>query len=201
MSEILPTSVKRLIHALSRLPGVGQRTATRYALSLVRDGAGRMDELLGAIDDVRREVVLCSSCYGLASGDDLCSICRDAGRDPAVVCVLESVADQMAVEASCQFQGRYFVCHRLISPLKGIGPEENHLDLLLARAARGELGEVIVATPMSTDGETTATFLKRAMVEWGVPVTRLASGVPVGGTIEYLDQLTLARALQNRQEL
>jgi len=150
---------------------------------------------------VKQEVTLCSSCYGLASGDELCSVCRDPGRDPAVVCVLESVADQMAVEASGQFHGRYFVCHRLISPLKGIGPEENHLDRLLSRAAGGELGEIIVATPMSTDGETTATFLKRAMMQWGVPVTRLASGVPVGGTIEYLDQLTLARALQNRQEL
>lgn len=200
MAELLPPSVKRLVQVFSRLPGVGQRTATRFVLALVRDGQDKMGDFVAALSDCMGEVTLCPRCHGLSTGAQSCGICGDPNREADVLCVVESVADQLAMESAGQFRGHYFILHRLLSPLKGIGPEEIGLPDLLDRAGRGELKEVIVATPMTTDGETTATYLKRSLQQRGVPVSRLASGVPVGGAIEYLDQLTLARALQNRQQ-
>jgi len=201
MPEILPKSIQRLIRTFAKLPGVGNRTAMRFALFLLGKGDQQMDELARSIDEVRASVRLCSSCFALAEKGDLCELCQEPSREAQTVCVVEGIADLIAVENAGLYRGKYFVLHKLLSPLKGVGPKELHFDRLLQRVREERVQELILATPLTTDGEATATWLGRALASEKIKVTRLAAGVPVGGSIEYLDRVTLSRALQDRKDL
>ena len=201
MSAALPPSVEDLIRHLSRLPGVGRKTATRLAFHLVnhrQDLAPRLAEALGAMAE---RVTLCTSCFNI-SESTRCPICSDPVRaEASSLCVVEGVTELQAVEDSGSFHGRYHVLHGLLSPMKGVGPQELRLDLLPARCREEGLAEVVVATSLTSDGETTALYIKRLLAGNGVSVTRLASGVPFGGTIEFMDSVTLGKALQDRRPL
>lgn len=200
MAETLPRTIQRLIKVLSKLPGVGNRTAMRYALHLVRTGRETLLELASAVTEVAQKVKLCERCFALTEDSSVCQICDDPRRADGRICIVEGFGDVIALESAGLFGGRYFVLHKLLSPLKGIGPEELRIDRLMARVKAESIEEVVLATPLTTDGETTATYLSRILTGAGARVTRLASGVPVGGSIEYLDHMTLTRAFQDRKD-
>lgn len=193
-------SLENLIERLCGLPAIGPKSAQRIALhllSLPRDDAV---ELAKAIVDVKEKVRFCSVCFNI-SEDDLCSICRDPRRDQAVICVVEEPRDVIAIERSGSFRGRYHVLGGAISPIDGIGPDELRFTELLARLRKGEVDEIIVATNPNAEGEATALYLAQLIGPLGVRVTRIASGLPVGGDLEYADEVTLGRALEGRKEL
>jgi len=189
-----------LVKVFSKLPGVGTRTAMRFVIHLVREGSARMSELADALSEVVANVRLCDRCFGLTDTEDTCDICVDPSREGATLCIVEGIGDLLALEATGQYRGRYFVLHRLLSPLKGVGPEELRLGHLQKRIKDEGIVEVVLGTPLTADGETTATFISRILAADNVRVTRLAAGVPVGGAIEYLDRMTLTRAFQDRKD-
>lgn len=201
MPDILPKSVQRLIKMFSKLPGVGNRTAMRFALYMLTQGRDSLHELARSLDEVARNVKLCPDCFALTESSELCDTCSDVNRDKTTICVVEGIGDLIAIENAGLYEGRYFVLHKLLSPLKGIGPAELHFDRLVERVRRDGVKELILATPLTTDGEATATWLSRAMAGENLRITRLAAGVPVGGSIEYLDRVTLSRALQDRKQI
>ena len=194
----LPEPLERLIQELSRLPGIGPKTAQRLAFHLLRVDRVRADALAAAVLDVKARIGYCSRCYNIAEGP-LCAICSSPRRDPSVICVVESAFDVLAIERTSEFSGLYFVLHGVISPIDGIGPEQIHVGHLLARVQDEAVAEVIVATDADIEGEATALYLQRALTPLGVRVTRPAHGLPVGGDLEYADELTLARALSGRR--
>lgn len=196
----LPGALQRLIQELSRLPGVGPKTAQRLAFHLLRTDRQRVDALGGAILDLRATITFCPRCFNIAEGG-LCSICASSRRDQAVICVVESPLDLLAVERTGEYGGLYHVLHGVISPIDGVGPEEIHLPELVQRVVRDGVQEVIVATNADIEGEATAVYLQRALAETGARVTRPAHGLPVGGDLEYADELTLARAISGRRPL
>ncbi len=200
MAETLPRTIQRLVKVLAKLPGVGSRTAMRYALHLVRAGEVSLLEVATAVTDVAESVEFCDRCFALTENTNVCQICNDPLRADGRICIVEGFGDVIALESTGLFGGRYFVLHKLLSPLKGIGPEELRIDRLMSRIKAEKITEVVLATPLTTDGETTATYLSRILTQAGARVTRLASGVPVGGSIEYLDHMTLTRAFQDRKE-
>ena len=185
--------------ALSRLPGIGAKTATRRTFFLLHAAPEIAKELAAALGDVHERVRLCSVCCTMTEPDP-CRLCADPRRDDRIVCVVESVPSQIAIERTGEFRGRYHVLHGVLSPLDGIGPEDLHLRELMVRVAAG-LDEIIVATNPSVEGEATAFYIQRLARPFGVKVTRIASGVPIGSDLEYADQVTLARALSGRREL
>jgi recombination protein RecR len=198
--------LKRLLLLLSRLPGVGEKTAARYALFLLVADESLSRELGAEIALLRDRVAPCSRCNNLADhpedgGDALCAICTDNKRDAAILCVVGRVQDLFAIERAGTMRGRYFVLGRLLSPLEGVGPDELPMGKLLTLIERERVREVIVATPPSVDGEATALLLKRELAPRGLRLTRIASGVPHGGDLEYADPITMGRALAGRQEL
>jgi len=194
----LPEPLERLIQELSRLPGIGPKTAQRLAFHLLRADRQRADSLAQAIGDVKARIGYCERCYNIAEGS-LCAICLSSRRDASVLCVVESALDVLAVERTSEFNGLYFVLHGVISPIDGIGPDQLHIPKLLERVRAEEVTEVIVATDADIEGEATAVYLQRALMPLGTTVTRPAHGLPVGGDLEYADELTLARALAGRR--
>jgi recombination protein RecR len=190
--------LERLIQELSRLPGIGPKTAQRLAFHLLRADRQRAESLAQAIGDVKARIGYCERCYNIAEGS-LCAICASPRRDASVLCVVESALDVLAVERTSEFNGLYFVLHGVISPIDGIGPDQLHMPHLLDRAREEGVAEVIVATDADIEGEATALYLQRALMPLGVKVTRPAHGLPVGGDLEYADELTLARALAGRR--
>ena len=194
----LPEPLERLIQELSRLPGIGPKTAQRLAFHLLRVDRVRAAALAAAIEDVKARIGYCERCYNIAEGP-LCSICASPRRDASVLCVVESAFDVLAIERTAEFSGLYFVLHGVISPIDGIGPEQIHVQHLLDRVREEAIAEVIVATDADIEGEATAVFLQRALAPLGARVTRPAHGLPVGGDLEYADELTLARALAGRR--
>ncbi|TAN34102.1 recombination protein RecR [bacterium] len=194
----LPEPLERLIQELSRLPGIGPKTAQRLAFHLLRSDRQRADSLAKAIQDVKARIGYCERCYNIAEGG-LCAICASARRDASVLCVVESALDVLAVERTAEFNGLYFVLHGVISPIDGIGPEQLHVPQLLDRARTEGVAEVIIATDADIEGEATAVYLQRALLPLGMKVTRPAHGLPVGGDLEYADELTLARAMAGRR--
>ena len=190
--------IKRLVHAFTRLPGVGEKTATRLAFFVLRSEPKVAHDLADALRDVKAQVGLCSVCCTLTA-EDPCKTCRDPRRDDTVICVVESVPSQMAIERTGEFRGRYHVLHGVLAPLDGVGPEQLHLKELMARL--GGVEEVIVATNPTVEGEATALYIQRLVSPLGVRVTRIASGVPTGADLEYADELTLSRALAGRRAL
>jgi recombination protein RecR len=194
----LPEPLERLIQELSRLPGVGPKTAQRLAFHLLRADRQRAESLAQAIGDVKARIGYCERCYNIAEGS-LCAICASSRRDASVLCVVESALDLLAVERTSEFNGLYFVLHGVISPIDGIGPDQLHIPQLLDRVREEGVAEVIVATDADIEGEATAVYLQRALMPLGAKVTRPAHGLPVGGDLEYADELTLAKAMAGRR--
>ena len=191
--------INRLVEALSMLPGIGSKTAQRLAfhiLSMPKEDAGR---LASAITQARENVRYCRECYTLTD-DELCPICKDARRDHKVIMVVENTRDLAAYEKTGKYEGVYHVLHGAISPLLGIGPGDIRLKELMQRL-QADVDEVIIATNSSLEGETTAMYISKLIKPTGIRVTRIASGVPVGGDLEYIDEVTLLRALEGRVEL
>ena len=194
----LPEPLERLIQELSRLPGIGPKTAQRLAFHVMRVDRQRADSLARAIEDVKARIGYCERCYNIAEGS-LCAICSSPRRDASVLCVVESAFDVLAVERTAEFSGLYFVLHGVISPIDGIGPEQIHVQQLVDRVRDEAIAEVIIATDADIEGEATALYLQRALSPLGATVTRPAHGLPVGGDLEYADELTLARAMAGRR--
>lgn len=191
--------IRRLVLAFSRLPGIGEKTATRLTFFVLNADERVATDLAGALVEVRERVRLCSVCCNLTEQDP-CRYCADPRRDDRLICVVESVPGLMAIERSGEFRGRYHVLHGVLAPLEGIGPDELHLRELVARLGSG-VEEVIVATNPSVEGEATAIYIQRLASPLGVRVTRIASGVAVGSDLEYADQVTLSRAIAGRREI
>jgi recombination protein RecR len=198
--------IARLTLLFAKLPGVGEKTAQRLAFHVLKSPPEYAKDLAEALLALEQDVRLCSICCNLTAQDP-CAICKDPQRDPKLLCVVESVPDLLAVERTHEFRGRYHVLHGALSPLDGIGPDQLKLKELLARLgtspdARPErIEEVIVATDPTVEGEATALYLTRLVKPLGVRVSRIAQGMPMGGTLQYADQITLARALSGRREL
>jgi recombination protein RecR len=194
----LPEPLERLIQELSRLPGIGPKTAQRLAFHLLRADRQRAESLAQAIGEVKARIGYCERCYNIAEGS-VCAICASPRRDASLLCVVESALDVLAVERTSEYSGLYFVLHGVISPIDGIGPDQLHVPQLLDRVREEGIKEVIVATDADIEGEATAVYLQRALMPLGATVTRPAHGLPVGGDLEYADELTLARALAGRR--
>jgi len=192
--------IARLVKELARLPGIGEKTAQRLAFHILKAGAGYAGDLAGAITGVVRDVRLCSSCQTLTDKDP-CAICANPQRDARTICVVEGVPDLVALERTHEYRGRYHVLHGALSPLDGVGPSELKIRELLLRLEQAPVDEVILATNPDVEGEATALYLTKLLKPIGVKVTRIAQGVPMGGDLEYADQVTLARALSGRREL
>ncbi|MFZ5470783.1 MAG: recombination mediator RecR [Myxococcota bacterium] len=195
-----PDPLNRLVAQLAKLPGIGEKTAQRLAFHVLRAPKEYARELATALTEVVDKVRLCEQCYALTD-EALCHFCRDGRRDDRVLCVVEGVADLLALERTREFKGRYHVLHGVLSPLEGIGPDQLRIKELLTRLHGGQVTEVIVATNPDVEGEATALYLTRLLKPLGLRISRLAQGLPMGGDLEYADQATLARALSARREL
>lgn len=191
--------VDNLINSLRYLPGVGPKSAQRMALYLLEKNREAGNIISSAIEQAMREVKQCSLCRNLTE-EDVCSICQDTSRDSSILCVLENPADLFAIESSGIFNGLYFVLYGRISPLAGVGPEDLGLDLLFERLQNSNFKEVILATNPTVEGETTAHYIHQKIKPLNLKVTRLAQGMPLGGELEYVDGLTLARAISSRKD-
>lgn len=192
--------IQDLIDELGRLPGVGPKSAQRIAFHVLATDPIDIRRLVSALTEVIDKVRFCITC-GNVSEDELCRICRDPRRDPAVLCVVEESKDVVAIEKTREFRGRYHVLGGAISPIEGIGPDDLRVKELITRLASAEVTEIILATDPNLEGEATATYLARLLKPMGLRVTRLASGLPVGGDLEYADELTLGRAFEGRRLL
>ena len=192
--------VQALIDELGRLPGVGPKSAQRIAFYLLKMPREDAQRLARAITDAKERVSWCRRCWNIADGE-LCQICRDERRDDTVLCVVEEPRDIVALERTAEFRGRYHVLQGAISPIEGIGPEQLRVKELLTRIRDEGVEEVILATNPNIEGEATAMYLARMLKPAGLKVTRLASGLPVGGDLEYADEVTLGRALEGRREV
>jgi recombination protein RecR len=197
-----PESVTRLIEQLSRLPGIGPKTASRLTYFLLRAPDEQSLSLAQALQDLKARTRFCSVCFNITDADvDPCAICRDERRDADLLCVVEEPLDVLALERTRGFRGRYHVLHGVISPVEGIGPQDLKIRELLGRLEQHRPREVIVATNPSLEGESTAMYLQRQLAPLGIRVTRLARGLPMGADLEYADEVTLAHALEGRQNM
>ena len=192
--------VATLIEELTRLPSIGRKTAQRVAFFLLKAPQDQADRLAESIRKVRSSVRPCSVCH-ILSHEDPCSLCADSRRQDDLLCVVEESLDVEAIERTARFQGRYHVLGGALSPLDGVGPDELHLADLIDRVEEGDFKEVIVATNPTVEGEATAAYIARLLKPAGVTVSRIASGIPVGGDLEYADEVTMARSLEGRHEL
>jgi recombination protein RecR len=192
--------VQELIDQLGRLPGVGPKSAQRIAFYLLKLPKEDAERLADAIVEVKAKISFCRRCWNVAEGE-LCDMCSDTRRDPTIVCVVEEPRDIVAVEKTQEFHGLYHVLQGAISPIEGIGPEQLRVKELLARVDTEGIKEVILCTNPNLEGEATAMYLARLLKPLGLSVTRIASGLPVGGDLEYADELTLGRALEGRREV
>ena len=192
--------VQDLIDELGRLPGVGPKSAQRIAFHLLKVEPADAERLARAIHEVKAKVHFCRICFNVAEGE-LCRICRDPRRDPSLVCVVEEPRDLVAIERTQEFKGRYHVLGGAISPIEGIGPDDLRIRELLRRLESEGVDEVILATNPNIEGEATAMYLARLLTPLGVRVTRIASGLPVGGDLEYADEITLGRAFAGRRDM
>ncbi|HEY0186364.1 MAG TPA: recombination mediator RecR [Cellulomonas sp.] len=193
-------AVQDLIDELGRLPGVGPKSAQRIAFHILAADPTDVRRLVDALTEVKARVRFCEVC-GNVSEEDLCRICRDPRRSVAVICVVEEPKDVVAVERTREFRGKYHVLGGAINPIAGIGPDDLRIKDLLTRLADGTVSEVILATDPNVEGEATATYLSRLLVPMGLTVSRLASGLPVGGDLEYADEVTLGRAFEGRRRI
>jgi recombination protein RecR len=202
----LPERLSRLVSLFSRLPGVGEKTAQRFVLHMLAQDNELPRRLAEELSSIGEHLRPCERCGHIAEVTDpggpiLCSICLDQKRDPRLLCVVARIQDLLAIERSGAMRGRYFILGKLISPLEGVGPDDLPLETLRRRIAEEPIAEIVVATPPSVDGEATALFLARELGGAKVRVSRIASGVPHGGDLEFADQITLGRAIEGRKEL
>jgi len=197
---VYEAAVQDLIDELGRLPGVGPKSAQRIAYYLLRSAPEDANRLARAITEAKTRITWCRRCYNFAEGE-LCSYCRDERRDPTLLCVVEEPRDIVAIERTHEFGGRYHVLQGAISPMDGIGPEQLRITELVRRVGEEGVREVILATNPNTEGEATALYLTRQLKPLGLRVTRPASGLPVGGDLEYADEVTLGRALEGRRDV
>ncbi len=200
--QVTPAPVTKLIDEFSRLPGIGPKTASRLTFYLLRNSAERAKALSEALIELHQKVLFCSQCFNIAETNP-CVVCSDEHRDRAVICVVEDPLDVLAIERTRDYHGLYHVLHGTIAPTEGIGPEDLKIAELVARVQRSEtpIREIIVATNPNLEGEATAMYIARQFVGSPVRLTRLGRGLPVGGDIEYADELTLSRSLSSRLEL
>ncbi|TMK57233.1 MAG: recombination protein RecR [Actinobacteria bacterium] len=192
--------VQALVDELGRLPGIGPKSAQRIAFYLLKAPAEDAKRLAHAISDAKARVTWCRRCFNFADGD-LCAVCRDERRDPAVLCVVEGPGDIIAIERTHEFRGRYHVLQGAISPIEGVGPEQLRIKELLARIEPEGVREIILATNPNVEGDATALYLARLLKPLEIRVTRIASGLPVGGDLDYADEITLGRALEGRRDV
>ncbi len=190
--------IDRLIKAFSRLPGIGEKTATRLALYVLNSKSDCADELIVSLTGLKERVALCSGCMTFSSVDP-CPICSDAKRDAGVVCVVSDYKDMVALELTGGYKGRYHVLHGSLAPLKGVGPDELRIKELLDRVEANGVEEVILATGFDAEGDATSTYIAGLLKPYPVKLTRIASGVPVGSYVEYMDSVTLSRAMDGRK--
>ena len=190
----------RLIQEIKRLPGIGQKSAQRIAFHVLRSKREDVDRLVQALIDVKEKLGICSVCNNISDAE-MCSYCRDSSRDQSVICVLEEPHNILPIETTRQFNGLYHVLHGSISPLRGIGPEQLRIKSLLHRIENGAVKEIILATNPTVEGEATASYLSRLLKPLGMKVTRIAMGIPVGSDLEYADEVTMLKSLENRREL
>ena len=195
-----PEPVARLIDALQKLPGIGPKTAQRLTFFLLKRPADEVQALAQAIDQLKSQIVHCSVCFNITE-EDPCRICKDPARDARLLCVVEEPNDLLAIERTGQFRGRYHVLLGALSPLDGIGPEDLRVRELLARLETEAREEVILATNPNGEGEATAIYLAKLLKPFALRVTRIARGLPVGGDLEYADEVTLSKALEGRREM
>lgn len=194
-----PPSLVRLIRHLSKLPGIGEKTATRLALHILRTSEGEATALSKSILEVKEKVRLCSKCFGLADTDP-CSICSDPNRSCKTLCIVEQPSDLVALEKSGAYKGLYHVLHGTLSPINGVGPESLRIKELVARVRSDDVEELVLATNTNVEGESTASYICELFKNNAVRVTRIASGVPMGSDLKYLDEVTIKRAMERRQD-
>lgn len=197
---LYPEPIQELVQELAKLPGVGPKTAQRLAFFLLNMPKGEAELLASAIVNARSRIRYCSECFNFTDSDP-CSICRNASRDVAWIMVVEHPKDVVAMEKTREFKGRYHVLHGAISPMEGIGPEDLKVRELMTRLERVTPKEIVLATSSSLEGEATALYLARLFKPMGYKVTRIARGIPMGGDLDYTDEMTLAKALEGRQDL
>ena len=200
MPSLYIEPLARLIHELARLPGVGHKTAQRLAFHIIRMPASDAQSLSEAIGQVQQQIQYCSICGNLTDTDP-CALCQSSQRDASVICVVRDARDVFAMERAQHFTGRYHVLHGTLSPMDGIGPDDIRIKELVSRLADDAVDEVIIATNPDVEGEATAVFIARLLKPMGVKVTRIAHGIPVGGDLEYADEVTLSKALDGRREM
>ncbi len=199
---LLPEPIQNLINALERLPGIGPKSASRLAFHLLRAPEEMSTQLAEALNALKSQTAFCQECFNIMlAGRERCEICESAARDETMICVVEEPLDVIALERVGSYKGKYHVLHGVLSPIEGIGPDDLKIKALLARVAQGAAQEIILATNPSMEGDATALYLHQQLLPFGVHVTRLARGLPVGGDLEYADQNTLSRALSGRQEM
>ena len=195
-----PASIQNLIKNIAKLPGIGEKTAERLALHVLRAPRRDAEQLAQSLLDIKDKVQFCNKCFAL-SDSELCSLCCDPARDPSILCVVEQPADMVAIEKSGAFRGLYHVLSGALSPMNGIGPENIRIRELIARVEKDQVREVVLATSTNVEGEATASYIAQILAKYQIKVTRIASGVPMGGDLKYVDQVTLKRALETRHAL
>jgi recombination protein RecR len=193
----LPSSIEKLINELSKLPGIGPKSASRLTLYLLKKPDLDLTLLSEAVSNLKKDVLFCSVCHNMTETDP-CSVCTDQNRDRSILCVVEEPLDAQALDATGAYKGLYHVLGGVLNPLEGIGPDSLNIASLMQRLGNSELKEVILATNPSLEGETTANHIQKLIQPLGLKVTRLARGLPIGGDLEYADEITITRALQGR---
>ena len=195
-----PPSIRNLIQRIARLPGIGEKTAERLAMHILRSPRAEVEQLSNSILAAKENIRLCKQCFGL-SDDDVCQICSNPARDTALLCVVEQPADMVAMEKSGAFNGHYHILSGVLSPMNGVGPEDIRFGELTAKIESGRIKEVVLATSTTVEGEATAAYIKERLDHYPIKVTRIASGVPIGGDLKYVDQVTLKKAMEKRHDL
>ncbi len=195
-----PASIQNVIKNISRLPGIGEKTAERLALHILKAPRIEAEHLARSIVELKDKIRLCTSCFAL-SDSDLCSICSDPARDKSLLCVVEQPADMVSVEKSGAFRGLYHILSGVLSPMNGVGPNDIKIRELISRLKDGRVKEIVLATGTNVEGEATASYLAQLLEKFPVKVTRIASGVPMGGDLKYVDQVTLKRAMETRHSV
>ncbi len=198
--QFFSPALTRVVEAFRRLPGIGPKTASRLAFYILTMKKEEVEEMAAALVEARRKIRECRRCRNLTE-EELCSICRDARRDASLLCVVQDPRDIIVIEKTAQYRGHYFVLHGALSPLDGVGPEELKLDLLLKHLQNGGIAEVIIATNPNVEGDATAHYIAESARRLGLRITRIGFGLPVGGDLEYADELTMSRALEARREI
>jgi recombination protein RecR len=195
-----PTSIRQVIRQLSKLPGIGEKTAERLTMYILRSSRSDAEQLARSIAELKDKVRWCSLCFSL-SEEEHCSICSNPSRDQRLICVVEQPADMVSIEKSGAYNGRYHVLQGALSPMDGIGPDAIRIKELIARIVEGGIQEVVLATGTQVEGEATASYLLGLLEKFPVKITRIASGVPIGGDLKYIDQVTLKRAMETRHAM